>query len=114
MNNDRSEIIEKVINDGHLIANKIRNASSISDINDLSDEIEKYYSFVNENVGEVDELSENEELYSQLSFYLSMAIETKERHLAYPHEEIKDYGNEDVDTFEEYLDSKEWLKNSAG
>lgn len=107
------DIIEKIIEKGHLIASKIRGASSTSDVDVLSKEIEQYYDYVDNNVGKIDEFAENEERYSKLSFYLKIAVETKERHLRYPHKDTKNYGNEDVDVFEEYLDSKEWQKNDG-
>lgn len=107
------DLITETIRDGHLVADKIRKADSISALNNLSEEVEKYCQFVNDNLGEVDEFSETQETYCELSFYLKMAVEGKERHLLYCHDESKDFGNEDVDTFEEFLDSKEWVKNSA-
>jgi len=104
------ELVKKALREGHEIADEISKAKSDLDLDKLSDKIEEFYDFVNENFGSVDEFDENSEKYSDLSFYLSMAIETKSRHLAYPHDEIEDYGNEGVHDFEYYLDSKEWLK----
>lgn len=110
---NKQEIVEKTIEDGHLLATKIREANSIEEIKKLKEEIEQFSDFANNNFGETDDFAEDDEPYSDLSFYLTMAIETKERHLDYSHENAINYGNEGVDTFEEYLDSKNWTIKGA-
>ena len=102
------EKINNAIKNGHAIAVKMRKANTYSDISALSKDIKKYCDYVNNTFGKLDELSETNERYSKLSLYLALAFETKERHMRYPHD-TDDYGNEDVDVFEEYLDSKEWF-----
>ena len=104
----KKEEIERAILEGHIIAKKIREASSISDTDNLSEEVDNYCDFVDNNFGQIDDFSENDELFCDLSFYLRMALETKERHLSENISSVPDYGNEGVDTFERFLDSKQW------
>ena len=104
-----SERADEIIKNGHLIANKIKNASSVSDIDALSEEIERYSDFVNENFGVVDDFGEK---ICELYFMLHMAAEEKARQIEY-YPDKAEAGNEDVLDFEEMLDSKDWIKNSA-
>ncbi|MDO5451869.1 MAG: hypothetical protein Q4F56_02160, partial [Candidatus Saccharibacteria bacterium] len=113
MDKMNEERIKKAIAEGHLIAEKIKNANNFRELDSLSDEIDRYCDFVNNNFSQVDDFSESGETYCELSFYLKIATETKERHLNYPHDSTENYGNEDVDVFENYLDSKKWLENGA-
>lgn len=102
------KLVEKVIKDGHAVADKIRNAKTLSEIDALSDEIEQYSDFVNENFGILDDFDETGEKYCELTFYIHMAAETKNDHLHY-YTGNTNMGNEGVDDFDSYLESKEWL-----
>lgn len=104
-----AEKVRKAIEEGHLIANKIKNASNISTIDTLSGEIEKYCDFMNKNFGVIDDFNEKT---CALSFMLHMAAEEKARQLEY-YPDKTEAGNEDVSDFENMLDSKIWIKNSA-
>lgn len=110
---NNEELVERALKEGHEIADELSKVRSESDLDKLSDRIEKFYEFVDENFGVVDEFDENSEKYSELSFYLLMAIEAKERSFPYYHPEIEDYGNSGVRDFEYYLDSREWLIENA-
>ncbi len=104
------EPIERAIKEGHEIAHKIQSAKTISEIDRLSDEVEKYCDFVNENFGIVDEFAEDKnEKYSDLAFYLYMAIEEKGLHLDYYNLHPNETNN-GVSDFLNYLESKTWLQ----
>ena len=106
---DASEKVKEVVENGHSIAEKIKNASSVSDIDALSEEIEKYCDFVNENFGIIDDFGEKT---CELSFMLYMAAEEKARQIEY-YPDKNEAGNEDILDFEKMLESKNWIKNSA-
>ncbi len=103
------KLVEKAIKNGHAIADKIRNAKTIDEVEKLSSEIEEYSDFVNENFGIPDDFGEYSEKYCELDFYIHMAAETKNDHLYY-YAGNPNMGNEGVDDFESYLESKEWLQ----
>lgn len=104
-----NDLVKKAISEGYEIAEKIRSAKSIAEVEALKEEIKQYSNFVNEEFFEIDEYEDYNEKYCELSFYLTMAIEEKTRHLDYGYID----GNEGVDDFIDYLNSKEWVKNSA-
>ncbi|MBQ1298806.1 hypothetical protein IIY24_03170 [Candidatus Saccharibacteria bacterium] len=106
-------LVDRAVNEGHNIADKIKRATSVSDLGRLNNEIQGYMDFVDENFGSKDEFSENGEKYSELSFYLTMAIEEKERHLEYNYENPGEIGNDGVDSFLNFLDSKQWIKKGG-
>jgi len=105
------EKIEKIIKDGHLIANKIKAAQSVSEINDLDGEIKKFSSFVDENFGT--SVDYEDEKSSDLTAMIYMAAEEKARQLEYYPSE-NHAGNEDVLDFESMLDSRKWTAGSYG
>lgn len=104
MTDKNNSLIEKAIKDGHLIAEKIKNANSVVEIDDLTDEIEEYCDFIDENFGVVNDFDEKK---CELSTTLFMATEEKARQLEY-YPEKKALGNDDIIDFENMLDSKYW------
>lgn len=104
------KLVEKVIKEGHAIADKIRNAKTLDEVEKLSSEIEEYSDFVNENFGVLDDFGEDGEKYCELAFYIHMAAKEKTRQLEYYPNETE-AGNEDVSDFEYYLDSKAWTRS---
>jgi len=106
---DKKELIQKAIDDGNSIAKKIDDAKTLGELEELSNEIDKYSNFVNENFGIVDEFAEHEnEKFCELSFYVCMAVEDKKDHLQYYnlHQEKNSNG---VLNFLDYLRSEEWV-----
>lgn len=101
-----SKIVEDIIISGHKIADKIKNASSVSDIDNLSEEIQSFCDNLDENFGAPGDIGEKE---NKLSAILYMAAEEKARQLEY-YPDQNDAGNEDIIEFEEILDSKNWTK----
>jgi len=104
-----NDLVKKAISDGHKIAEKIRSAKSNAEVDALNEEIEQYTNFVNEEFFEDDDYEEYNEKFCELTFYLTMALEEKTRLLDYGYID----GNGGVDIFINYLESREWVKNSA-
>lgn len=102
----KQKLIEKAINNGHLIADKLRQAKTVSDIDDLSKEIDEYSEFVDEYFGTVDEYGEKN---CELSALIYMAAEEKARQIEY-HPDKKQAGETDIEYFEQSLKSKGWIK----
>lgn len=108
-----TKLIQKAIDDGHEIANKITCAKTIAGIKALSPEIERYADFVNEKFGVIDERFAGKKRYCELTFYLHVAIEEKEDHLEY-YNLHPDKTSAGVMDFLNYLESREWtnIKNA--
>ena len=107
--NSNEKIVEKAIKDGRLVADKIRNAKTLDEVKELSSEIEEYSNFVNKNFGVPDDFGEDGEKYCELTFYIHMAAEIKNDYL-YRYAGNPSMGNEGVDDFDSYLESREWLQ----
>ena len=101
--------IEMVIRDGHCIADKIANAKSLDELEELNSEIESFCDFVDNNYGEENDYGEMEH---DLSTDLYVALDWKGESL-----ESRNKNNEPVlrlsegymEDFLKYLDSKDWV-----
>lgn len=98
----KKDSIRYIVEEGRRLAEAIRNSKKPDDIKALRDQIEKYSDFVCEEIGEPDEL--DGEKYSELSFLIYEAAETKARHLYYEYEYPENVGNEDLEEFIKMLD----------
>lgn len=107
----KEDLIEEAIKNGHEIADKIRSASTVEEVDALDDEIEKYSDFVDENFGVYDDIGEKN---CELSMMLFMAAEEKARYLEYHQDKPQKIGDESVKDFEEMLDSQEWANSPHG
>lgn len=104
------KLVEKALEEGRKIANELQSTKTISEIDQLSDKVEKYCNFVDENFGNIDDFAENKnEKYSDLTFYLHMAIEEKKDHIKYYVLHPDETSNGILD-FLDYLESKTWLQ----
>lgn len=105
MNND---VIESAIKQGENLANKINLAKTTAQLDILYKEVEKYTNFINNEFGIIDDFSEKNEKYCELSFYAYMAVNEKSDNLEYynAHPEEMASGVED---FLDYLKSMKWL-----
>lgn len=111
----KEELIEKVIKDGHKIADKIRSAATVEEVDALESEIERYSDFADENFGIVDDFDDKKDC--ELSTFLYVAVDWKNKTL-YP----ENVDNSDtqklfegyLDDFENFLDSREWVDSSYG
>lgn len=110
--------IEKVIKGGHLIAEKIRSANNMHDFDTLvEDEISKYSNFVDENFGVIEPDDLFGEKSCELTTFLFVAVDWKRKTLQEGNsdnveveKEFKGY----LEDFENFLDSKKWVKGSFG
>lgn len=112
---DASRIIEKIILDGHSIANKIKSAGSVSELEKMSDEIAKYSNLVDENFGILDDFDGRKD--SELSTFLYVALDwAKKSH--YPENKdnsaTKQLAENFTQDFISFLDSKQWINQSYG
>ena len=104
-----TNVIDKIISDGQLLADKITKAKTINELEALSTELDEYSEKANDNFGIIDEFSEQlDEKYCDLTFYLYMAREEKEDHLEY-YASHPDVISDGVLDFLHYLHSKEWV-----
>ena len=108
------ELIKRAIKEGHEIAHKIQSAKTISEIDRLSDEVEKYCDFVNENFGVLNDYDEKD---CEISVFLNVAFDWKRTSL-----QPENIGNPATENLYEefmrqyldFLDSKVWIKESYG
>lgn len=108
MINRNAILVEKTIRDGHAIADELKKATSDEEINRLEKKIEIYGDFVDATFGEIDEDDVLQERNCELSFLLYLAAESKSRHIHYAPHQLKT-NNYEIEEFEVYLDSKNWL-----
>ena len=52
------KLVEKALEEGRKIANELQSTKTISEIDQLSDKVEKYCNFVDENFGNIDDFAE--------------------------------------------------------
>lgn len=96
----KDELIEKIINDGIAIANKIKAAKTVEEVKVLKEDIDKYADFFDDNFDSGDD---------DFTMMIYMAAEEKIRQLEYYPEQNKN-GNESADAFLDALQSKYWTK----
>lgn len=103
-----SNAVESAIKQGENLANKINLAKTTTQLDILYKEVENYTNFINNEFGIIDDFSEKNEKYCELSFYAYMAANEKSDNLEYynTHPEETASGVED---FLDYLESMKWL-----
>ena len=103
-----SNAIELAVKQGESLANKINLAKTTTQLDILYKEVENYTNFINNEFGIIDDFSEKNEKYCELSFYAYMAVNEKSDNLEYYiiHPEETASGVED---FLDYLKSMKWL-----
>ena len=104
----KSNAVELAIEQGENLANKINLAKTTAQLDILYKEVENYTNFINNEFGIIDDFSEKNEKYCELSFYTYMAVNEKSDNLEYcnAHPEETASGVED---FLDYLKSMKWL-----
>ena len=104
----KSNAVELAIKQGENLANKINLAKTTAQLDILYKEVENYTNFINNEFGIIDDFSEKNEKYCELSFYAYMAVNEKSDNLEYYiiHPEEMASGVED---FLDYLKSMKWL-----
>ena len=72
-----SNAIELAVKQGESLANKINLAKTTTQLDILYKEVENYTNFINNEFGIIDDFSEKNEKYCELSFYTYMAVNEK-------------------------------------
>lgn len=107
---ERAKLINKVIEDGHAIIDKMRPISSLSELEELVPEIDKYTDFVNENFGEPLDFSDEKDCSLTTSLYVSLDWKRKS---LYPEnldfEPTQVLAKDFMDGFIDELDGESWV-----
>ena len=107
---ERVKLINQVIEDGHIIIDKMRSASSLSELEKLEPDIEKYADLIDENFGEPSDVDDEKE--SSLTMSLYVALDWKRKSL---YQENLDFeptqvlAKDFMDGFIEELDGESWI-----
>lgn len=107
---ERAKLINKVIEDGHEIIDKMRLISKSSELEELKPIINNYADFVNENFGEPSDVSDGK--WCSLMTSLYVALDWK-RNSLYPEnldfEPTQVLAKDFMDGFIEELDGESWV-----
>lgn len=107
---ERAKLINKVIEDGHEIIDRMRLISKSSELEELKPIIDKYADFVDENFGEPSDLDDEKECSLTTSLYV--ALDWKRKSL-YPenldYEPTQVLAKEFMDGFINELDGESWM-----
>lgn len=108
---ERAKLINQVIEDGHIIIDKMRSASSLSELEKLEPDIEKYADLIDDNFGEPSDL--DDEMVSSLTTSLYVALDWKRSSL-YPEnldfEPTQVLAKDFMDGFIKELDGESWVQ----
>ncbi len=106
---ERAKLINKVIEDGHEIIDKMRPISKLSELEKLKPIIDKYADFVDENFGEPSDFSDGK--WCSLMTSLYVALDWKRKSL-YPenldYEPTQILAKDFMDGFIKELDDESW------
>ena len=107
---ERAKLINKVIEDGHEIIDRMRPISKISELEELKPIIDKYADFVDQNFGELSDLDDEKECSLTTSLYVALDWKRKSlyaENLDYEPTQIlaKDF----MDGFIKELDGEGWV-----
>lgn len=107
---ERAKLINKVIEDGHEIIDKMRPISNLSELEKLKPIIDKYADFVDENFGEPLDFSDEKDCSLTTSLYV--ALDWKRKSL-YPEnldfEPTQVLAKDFMDGFIDELDGESWV-----
>ena len=107
---ERAKLINKVIEDGHEIIDRMRLISKFSELEELKPIIDKYADFVDENFGEPSDVSDGK--WCSLMTSLYVALDWKRKSL-YPenlnYEPTQNLAKEFMDGFINELDGESWM-----
>ena len=107
---ERAKLINKVIEDGHEIIDRMRPISSLSELEELVPDIDRYTDFVNENFGEPSDVDDEKECSLTMSLYV--ALDWKRKSL-YPEnldfEPTQVLAKDFMDSFIKELDGESWV-----
>ncbi len=103
-----TNLAEIAIRDGIKLANKIKSATTESQLYELENKIKKYTIFLDDNFSYSNDSLPEDNRFCELSFYIYMALNEKRDHLEYynAHPEVTSDG---VLDFLDYLESMKWI-----
>lgn len=107
---ERAKLINKVIEDGHEIIDRMRPISKISELKKLEPIIDKYTDFVNENFGEPSDFSDGK--WCSLMTSLYVALDWKRKSLYHENLDYRPTQNlakQFMDGFIDELDGESWI-----
>lgn len=107
---ERAKLINKVVEDGHKIIDRMRLISKFSELEELKPIIDKYADFVDENFGEPSDFSDGK--WCSLMTSLYVALDWKRKSL-YPEnlgfEPTQVLAKDFMDGFIKELDGESWV-----
>lgn len=107
---ERAKLINKVIEDGHEIIDKMRPISSLSELEKLEPIIEKYADFVDENFGEPLDFSDEKDCSLTTSLYVALDWKRKSLyHENINYEPTQILAKDFMDGFIKELDGESWV-----
>ena len=101
-------LAEIAIRDGMKLAEKIKSATTESQLDELENKVEKYTIFLDDNFSNSNDSLPEDDRFCELSFYIYMALNKKRDHLEYYSAHPKVISDGVLD-FLDFLDSKKWL-----
>ena len=96
---ERAKLVNKVIEDGHEIIDRMRLISSLSELEELALDIDSYADFVNENFGEPSDVSDGK--------WCSLMTSLYPENLDY--EPTQNLAKQFMDGFIDELDGESWV-----
>lgn len=107
---ERAKLINKVIEDGHEIIDRMRLISKSSELEELKPIIDKYADFVDENFGEPSDLDDEKECSLTTSLYVALDWKRKSLYLEnLDYEPTQVLAKEFMDGFIKELDGESWV-----
>ncbi|TWO98697.1 hypothetical protein EUA79_02800 [TM7 phylum sp. oral taxon 351] len=107
---ERAKLINQIIEDGHIIIDKMRSISTLPELEELGPDIEKYADLIDDNFGEPSNVDDGME--SSLTMSLYVALDWKRKSL-YPenldYEPTQVLAKDFMDGFIEELDGESWI-----
>ena len=107
---ERAKLINKVIEDGHEIIDRMRPISTLSELEKLVPDIDRCADFIDENFGEPSDVDDGKECSLTTSLYV--ALDWKRKSL-YPenldYEPTQNLAKDFIDGFIKELDGESWV-----
>lgn len=111
---NEKELVDRALKEGHEIADKIQVAKSLSEIENLSERIEQYFDFVNENFGILTDYDEKD---CEITAFLDVALDWKRTMLLpenHDNQSVISLYENYMKQYLDFLDSKRWIEESYG
>ena len=107
---ERAKLINKVIEDGHEIIDKMRPISNLSELEKLEPIIDKYADFVDEKFGEPLDFSDEKDCSLTTSLYVALDWKRKSLyHENLDYRPTQNLAKQFMDGFIDELDGESWI-----